>query len=181
MKIDPAEDGTEANRTSDAGGADGGSAPDPEPEPEPEPSGGTADGTDVASETDGTDVASETDGTDVADGAEPLTIGLPDGSESVSEAILSHRRMLTNPSEHGLVSADDAEDVVETLEELAAEVPDDLQEDLEALETSVEELAAGLDRQGRQIRELRETVASLAEILGTSVDFEDADGEQEES
>jgi hypothetical protein len=172
MKIDPAEDGTEANRTSDAGGADGGSAPDPEPEPEPEPSGGTADGTDVAS---------ETDGTDVADGAEPLTIGLPDGSESVSEAILSHRRMLTNPSEHGLVSADDAEDVVETLEELAAEVPDDLQEDLEALETSVEELAAGLDRQGRQIRELRETVASLAEILGTSVDFEDADGEQEES
>jgi hypothetical protein len=175
MKIDPAEDGTETNRTTDADGAGGGGGPDPEPEPEPEPSSGTADGADVASGAD------EADGTDVADGAEPLTIGLPDGSESVSEAILSHRRMLTNPSEHGLVSADDAEDVVETLEELAAEVPDDLQEDLEAVEASVEELAAGLDRQGRQIRELRETVASLAEILGTSVDFEDVDGEDEES
>lgn len=111
---------------------------------------------------------------------EPLTIGLPDGSESVSEAILSHRRMLTNPSEHGLVSADDAAEVQETVAELAEDVPEDLQGEMETLEASVEELAAGVGRQEQQIRELRDTVASLAEILGASVEFrtfDEADGE----
>jgi len=107
--------------------------------------------------------------------AEPLTIGLPDGSESVSEAILSHRQMLTNPSEHGLVAASEAEDVQETVAELAEEVPDDLQDELVELETSVGELAGRLDRQERQIGELRATVASLADILGASVEFQTFD------
>ncbi|MFB6256836.1 MAG: hypothetical protein ABEH58_08970 [Haloplanus sp.] len=102
---------------------------------------------------------------------EPLTIGLPDGSESVSEAILSHRRMLTNPSEHGLASTDDAAEIRETVAELAEKVPEDLQEEMETLEASVEKLATGVDRQEQQIRELRDTVVSLAEILGTSVEF----------
>jgi hypothetical protein len=127
-------------------------------------------------ETNGTAEATMVDEADESESAvvgevEPLTIGLPDGSESVSEAILSHRRMLTNPSEHGLVSADDAAEVQESVAELAEEVPEDLQGDMETLEASVEELATGVGRQEQQIRELRDTVASLAEILGASVEF----------
>jgi methyl-accepting chemotaxis protein len=109
--------------------------------------------------------------------AEPLTIALPDGSESVSEAILSHRQMLTNPSDHGLVSAEEAEEVRETVDRLVEEVPEDLSDEMADLETSVDELADGLDRQQRQIQELRDTVASLAEILGASVEFRTGDDE----
>jgi len=141
MKIDPAEQETETN--------------------------GTAEATMV----DEADESESENESAVVGGVEPLTIGLPDGSESVSEAILSHRRMLTNPSEHGLVSADDAAEVQETVAELAEEVPEDLQGEMETLEASVEELATGVDRQEQQIRELRDTVASLAEILGASVEF----------
>jgi len=179
MKIDPANDEADVERTTDAdevdvtvdaAGATGtGERSDAGSETEAEP------GTDerTAGVVGGDDSADEDD--DVADDAEPLTIGLPDGTESVSEAILSHRRMLTNPSDHGLVSADDAEQVIETLEELANDVPDDLRGDLEGIEASVDDMAARLDRQERQIRELRDTVASLADILGASVDFEDGD------
>ncbi|MFB6101905.1 MAG: hypothetical protein ABEJ73_05010 [Haloplanus sp.] len=127
-------------------------------------------------DTEGTAGTDETD--DGTETAEPLTIGLPDGSESVSEAILSHRQMLTNPSEHGLVSTAEAEEVQETVERLSDEVPDDLQEEMQTLETSVDELGERLDRQQRQIQELRDTVASLAEILGASVDFQRLDEEQ---
>jgi hypothetical protein len=138
-------------------------------------------------ETNGTAEATMVDEADESESAvvgevEPLTIGLPDGSESVSEAILSHRRMLTNPSEHGLVSADDAAEVQETVAELAEEVPEDLQGEMETLEASVEELATGVGRQEQQIRELRDTVASLAEILGASVEFrtfDEDDGEDD--
>ena len=138
-------------------------------------------------ETNGTAEATMVDEADESESAvvgevEPLTIGLPDGSESVSEAILSHRRMLTNPSEHGLVSADDAAEVQESVAELAEEVPEGLQGDMETLEASVEELATGVGRQEQQIRELRDTVASLAEILGASVEFrtfDEDDGEDD--
>ena len=138
-------------------------------------------------ETNGTAEATMVDESDesesesaVVGGAEPLTIGLPDGSESVSEAILSHRQMLTNPSEHGLVSADDAAEVQETVAELTEEVPEGLQEEMETLEASVEELATGVGRQEQQIRELRDTVASLAEILGASVEFRTFDEDDDE-
>jgi|GEM_PF-2037116 len=138
---------------------------------------GDADGTATASVVDEGDDGDSGPESALSDEVEPLTIGLPDGSESVSEAILSHRRMLSNPSEHGLVSADEAEAVRESVAELAEAVPDDLQGEMETLETSVEELADGLDRQERQIEELRETVTSLAEILGASVDFRTFDGD----
>jgi hypothetical protein len=114
---------------------------------------------------------SATDETDV----EPLTITLPDGSESVSEAILSHRRMLTNPSEHGLVSAEEADDILGAVEALSAEVSEDLDEELTTLERSVEGMVDRLDRQEARIEELQETVESLAEILGASVEFEDGE------
>lgn len=102
----------------------------------------------------------------------PLTITLPDGSESVSEAILSNRQMLRNPSEHGLVSTDEADEAREAIEALSAEIPEDLQGDLETLSASIEGMTARLDRHERRIAELQDTVESLAEILGASVEFE---------
>lgn len=104
-----------------------------------------------------------------------LTITLPDGSESVSEAMLTHRRMLTNPADNGLAAAGDLEGLREAVEALSAAVPEDLDEEMAALEASVDEVADGLDRQQRQIQELGETVARLAEILGTSVEFRSID------
>lgn len=153
MKIDPAD-----RRT----GADDGAETD----------GGTR------TEPNGTDETDERSGSESAlTSAEPLTIALPDGSESVSEAILSHRQMLTNPSDHGLVSVEEVNEVRETVDRLAEEVPEELRDEMADLETSVDELADGLDRQQRQIQELRDTVASLAEILGASVDFRTGDDE----
>jgi hypothetical protein len=102
----------------------------------------------------------------------PLTITLPDGSESVSEAILSNRQMLRNPSEHGLVSADEAEEAREAIETLSEAVPENLQSELETLDASIEGMTSRLDRHERRIVELQDTVESLAEILGASVEFE---------
>ncbi|WP_251328182.1 autophagy-related protein 17 [Haloplanus pelagicus] len=137
-----------------------------------------ADGAETDDAADGAEIDDVADGaeTDDVDAVEPLTITLPDGSESVSEAILSHRRMLTNPADHGLVSADEADEVLDTIEELAEEVPEDLRDDLADLEASVEGLTERLDRQDRQIGELQETVESLADILGASVEFQHRDG-----
>jgi uncharacterized coiled-coil protein SlyX len=139
-----------------------------------------------STETDGTAEATVVDDSEndsapesaVTGEVEPLTIGLPDGSESVSEAILSHRRMLTNPSEHGLVAASEAEEVQETVADLSERVPEELEAELAELETSVEGLAERLDRQDRQIEELRATVASLADILGASVEFRTFDEDE---
>ena len=143
---------------------------------------------DRSTETNGTAEATVVDESDesepesaVSGEVEPLTIGLPDGSESVSEAILSHRQMLTNPSEHGLVSASEAEDVRETVADLSERVPEELQDELAELETSVDDLVGRLDRQERQIGELRATVASLADILGASVEFQTFDEDEDDA
>ncbi|SEA06814.1 hypothetical protein SAMN04488065_1673 [Haloplanus vescus] len=115
------------------------------------------------------------DETSAIDDAGPLTIALPDGSESVSEAILSHRQMLANPDEHGLASASAATDLREAVEEVSASVPDELDAELAQLEGAVDDVEERLDRQAREIEELQATVTSLAEILGASVEFETAD------
>jgi len=142
---------------------------------------------DRSTESDGTAEATVVDESDesapesaLTGEAEPLTIGLPDGSESVSEAILSHRRMLTNPSEHGLVAASEAAEVQETVADLSERVPEELEDELADLEASVETLTDHLDRQERQIEELRATVASLADILGASVEFRTFDGDEDD-
>lgn len=184
MKIDPAERSTdEATDTATA------TVVDDTDDTDDAATATVVDDTDDADATDDTDADAADDtnvdepteesspGSAITGEAEPLTIGLPDGSESVSEAILSHRQMLTEPSEHGLVSASEAEEVRETVDDLAERVPEELRDEIDALEESVDEMAAGLDRQGRQIRELRDTVASLAEILGASVDFQTLDGD----
>jgi len=152
MKIDPADRRTDGERAAETEATDGGTKTEAD--------------------------TGERPGSESAlTSAEPLTIALPDGSESVSEAILSHRQMLTNPSDHGLVSAAEAEEVRETVDRLAEEVPEELRDEMTDLEASVDELADGLDRQQRQIQELRDTVASLAEILGASVEFRTGDDE----
>jgi len=107
--------------------------------------------------------------------AEPLSITLPDGSESVSEAILSHRRMLTNPAENGLVASAELEAVRENVKTLSNRLPDELNDELTTLETSIQEVETRLDHQRREIEELQTAVTSLAEILGTSVGFQSGD------
>jgi hypothetical protein len=102
----------------------------------------------------------------------PLTITLPDGSESVSEAILSNRQMLTNPSENGLASAEETTEAREAIETLSEEIPEDLQGEVETLRGSIEGMTARLDRHERRIDELQETVQSLGEILGASVELD---------
>jgi hypothetical protein len=164
MKIDPAEQSTdEATEAATASVVDE----------------STSAGADETVDGDESTDKNPSPGSAIAGGAEPLTIGLPDGTESVSEAILSHRQMLTEPSEHGLVSASEAEEVRETVDDLAERVPEDLRGEMDALEASIDEMAAGLDRQERQIQELRDTVASLAEILGASVEFQTGDEREE--
>jgi hypothetical protein len=176
MKIDPANG---SDSESDAVEADGGTEAearlaDDETEDPADPEARVVDES-TDSEADDADADDETDGSAVVDAAEPLTITLPDGSESVSEAILSNRRMLTNPDEHGLASAEEVDDVREALDTLSAEVSDDLRAEVATLETSLAEVEKGLDRQGQQIQELRDTVSSLAEILGASVEFQETE------
>lgn len=153
--VEPADsEEADAAEPAEPAGPEGTSGSDPEPkaDPDPDPSPEPADG---------------------ATGA--LTITLPDGSESVSEAILTNRRMLTEPAAHDLAPAADVEELREAVDRLYAEIPEDLAGEMEALEASVDEVADGLDRQQRQIQELTDTVASLAEILGASVEFETLD------
>ncbi len=106
-----------------------------------------------------------------ADGPEPLTISLPDGSESVAAAIRSNREMLAAPAENGLAPAEAVTELRETVDRLAEDRPDDLTSELAGLETATERLADRVARQDREIRELREVVRSLAEILGASIEF----------
>jgi hypothetical protein len=160
-------------------GADTAESEDAEPAEPAEPVGPAepagSEASEEASEADGEpDLESESESESApADGATgALTITLPDGSESVSEAILTNRRMLTEPAAHDLAPAAELEELRESVDRLSAAVPEDLAGEMETLEASVDEVADGLDRQQRQIQELTDTVASLAEILGASVEFE---------
>ena len=56
-----------------------------------------------------------------------------------------------------------------------------MQDELAELETSVDDLVGRLDRQERQIGELRATVASLADILGASVEFQTFDEDEDDA
>jgi hypothetical protein len=108
-----------------------------------------------------------------ADGPEPLTISLPDGSESVAAAIRSNREMLAAPAENGLAPAEAVTELREAVDRLADDRPDDLTSELAGIETATERLADRVARQDREIRELREVVRSLAEILGASIEFQE--------
>jgi|JXWS01.1.fsa_nt_gb hypothetical protein len=101
----------------------------------------------------------------------PLSLDLPEGSESVSEAIFSHRKMLTNPADHGLAVADEVVTLEARLEEMA-----DVVEERTARHDTLE---SSLKSQERQITELKQAIDSLAEVLGTSVEWQALETESE--
>ena len=107
----------------------------------------------------------------------PLTIELPDGSASVSDAILAHREMLRGPEEHGLATGEDITHLSEAMDTLSTEIEETGQESEETRE-EVEQLRETVERQRRQIVELQATVDSLAEILGTSTEWETFDADE---
>ena len=107
----------------------------------------------------------------------PLTIELPDGSASVSDAILAHREMLRGPEEHGLATGEDITHLSEAMDTLSTEIEETGQESEETRE-EVEQLRETVERQRRQIDELQATVDSLAEILGTSTEWDTFDADE---
>jgi peptidoglycan hydrolase CwlO-like protein len=102
--------------------------------------------------------------------AGPLKIELPDGSESVSDAILSHREMLQAPDDNGLATEEEITHLTEAIESLSAEVQETGQQ-LDETQTDVDEVKDTVARQQQQIEELQSAVNSLAEILGTSTEW----------
>lgn len=118
-------------------------------------------------------------GTGGAIDAEPLTIELPDGTESVSEAILSNRRMLLSPEESALASENEVVELIDWVEDLAAKIEgvettqtETIEPGVDDLESVVEEQQQVIETQRKQIDELRGAVESLADILGTTADWE---------
>jgi len=111
----------------------------------------------------------------------PLTIELPDGSSSVSEAILAHREMLRAPGEHGLATDEDVTHLSEAAETLSTKIQEADRRG-EETRSEVETLRETVARQRKQIEELRATVDSLAEILGTATEWEEfGDGDAAET
>lgn len=108
--------------------------------------------------------------------AEPLTLRLPDGSESVSDAILSHREMLQSPQENGLATTEEITHLTEAMESLSTEVQETEQQ-LEESRSEVDEVVDLLARQQQQIDELQSAVDSLAGILGTSTEWDSFDAD----
>lgn len=106
-------------------------------------------------------------------GSQPLTITLPDGSESVSDAILSHREMLRAPDDHGLATTQEITHLSEAMEALSADV--EAATDEERHQADVTELQTAIEQQQQQIAELRSAVTSLAEILGAEVEWDEAE------
>ncbi len=102
--------------------------------------------------------------------AGPLKIKLPDGSESVSDAILSHREMLQAPEDNGLATSEEITHLTEAIESLSTEVQETGQQ-LDGTQTEVDEVKDAVANQQKQIEELQSAVNSLAEILGTSTEW----------
>lgn len=111
---------------------------------------------------------------DTADSA-GLKITLPEGSESVSDAIVTHREMLNDPQEHGLATDQDITHLSEAVETMTEDV-DKIKQQYEENESEVIELRECVQRQQEQIDELQSMVTSLAEILGTETDWRTFDG-----
>lgn len=109
--------------------------------------------------------------------SQPLTITLPDGSESVSDAILSHREMLHAPQEHGLATDQEITHLSEAVEALSADVEENSQQSDES-QAELAELRSLVEQQRRQIDELQAAVTSLAGILGTETEWETFDDDQ---
>jgi chromosome segregation ATPase len=114
--------------------------------------------------------------TDETPDANPLQITLPDGSASVSDAIVTHREMLREPQEHGLATEQEITHLSEAMESLSADITETSREHDES-RSEIEELREVVATQREQIDELQSMVASLAGILGTETEWETFDEE----
>jgi chromosome segregation ATPase len=103
--------------------------------------------------------------------SQPLTITLPDGSASVSDAIVTHREMLIEPQEHGLATDGEITHLSEAMEKLSDDIEAATEQSAET-RSQISELQDIVDRQQQQIDELQSTVTSLAEILGTEAEWQ---------
>ncbi|MFB6252123.1 MAG: hypothetical protein ABEI27_10650 [Halobellus sp.] len=127
----------------------------------------TADaGTDSQISSDSDSTAPDTKASDES----PLTIALPDGSESVSDAIIAHREMLTEPRDHGLATDQDITHLSEAVEGLSTDI-EELSRQHDEERPAITELQNVVEQQQQQIRELQSMVTSLAEILGTETEW----------
>lgn len=109
--------------------------------------------------------------------SQPLTIALPEGSQSVSDAILAHREMLRTPEGHGLATGQEVTHLSEAIEGLSEDIREVGQE-YDGTQAEVAELQDVVERQQQQIEELRSAVASLAEILGTGTEWQAFDDDR---
>lgn len=109
------------------------------------------------------------DASDAA-GSPGMTIPLPEGSTSVSDAIVTNREMLREPERHGLATEGDIENLSGAMESLSAKVErvDRQHEDGDERLTELEEL---VERQQQQIDELQSMVSDLVDILGTEAEW----------
>ncbi|MFC7069112.1 hypothetical protein [Halobaculum lipolyticum] len=109
---------------------------------------------------------------DAADetGSPGMTIPLPEGSTSVSDAIVTNREMLRDPERHGLATEGDIENLSGAMESLSTKVEqvNHRQDDGAARLADLEEL---VEKQQRQIDELQSMVSSLVDVLGTEAEW----------
>ena len=103
--------------------------------------------------------------------ANPLQIALPDGSASVSDAIVTHREMLRDPEEHGLATEQDVTHLSEAIESLSANISETNQKHDES-RSQIDDLQSVVEQQRGQIDELQSMVTSLAGILGTETEWD---------
>ncbi|MBB6646399.1 hypothetical protein [Halobellus ruber] len=149
-------------------------------------SGQQADSTSDA-EQDGSAPA-DSDPTDDTPDASPLQIALPDGSASVSDAIVTHREMLREPQDHGLATDQEITHLSEAMESLSADIQEttqqhdesrsrieDLEDRVEAQQERIGEYEELVEAQQQQIDELQSMVSSLAGILGTDTEWQTFD------
>lgn len=124
-------------------------------------------------EQDATDSKKDTPAKDTAK-SQPLTITLPDGSASVSDAIVTHREMLIEPQEHGLATTEAITHLSEAMEKLSDDI-EETNDQYEETQSRISELEDTVDQQRQQISELESVVSSLAEILGTEAEWKTFD------
>ncbi|WP_415378908.1 hypothetical protein [Halosimplex sp. TS25] len=119
------------------------------------------------------DQAAESDGESSSEDAAAsngLKIALPEGSESVSDAIVTHREMLREPDQHGLATDEDITHLSEAMEKYS-EAVDDINQQYDETDSDIAELQEVVQHQQAQIDELQSMVTSLAEILGTETEW----------
>ncbi|MFP8958013.1 hypothetical protein ACLI4Y_14915 [Natrialbaceae archaeon A-CW3] len=115
-------------------------------------------------ETDNTSSATDTPET------QPLSITLPDGSENVADAIVTHREMLTDPHEHGLATDEDISHLSEAMETFSGRFKKTSQQ-YDETQSEIDELQNLVEQQQQQINELQSVIISLADILGTEAEW----------